>query len=261
MFVNWKFADFQNGGAMTSGEHMKAQISAAIAGAHIRQLDHVAKQLWSAHGAGLITDDEAVILADALEARRNRPRLAPRPPAAPRRQRSPDRQRSIARRRGLAATGAMPPQIAAMFSTGEQAALVIIALEVQRRGACDMPMDEIAARAGTSRTTARNAIRAAEAHGLILRTERRIARDRNDTNVLRITSPEWLNWLRLAPMGGRMQKCAEHGYQFRNNVALSSPHKLLSGKGSAAGASADRKRGEPDDHPALQQRTPHRTSA
>jgi hypothetical protein len=44
-------------------------------------------------------------------------------------QRSPDRQASFLRRRTLAGTGPLPPHLMAKFTTGEQAALKIVANE------------------------------------------------------------------------------------------------------------------------------------
>lgn len=217
---------------------MKAQLSAAIAGAYSQQLDSVAQQLWFAHGSGLIDDDDAMALAEAIEARRQRSNSVPRASAQPRSQRSPDRQRSIMRRRGLAACGAMPGNIAVNFTTSEQAVLVIIAHEVQRLGLCDLCMDALAAKAGTSRTTARNAIRTAETLGLIKRTERRIARDRNDTNILHIISPEWLTWLRLAPLGGRMQRSDKREYQHTNTIRV----RPVNAAGAARSDDGDHKR-------------------
>jgi hypothetical protein len=64
-------------------------------------------------------------------------------------------------------------------------------------------MDKIAAVAGVSRTTARNALRQAQALGLVTVQERRHRATRSDSNVIRIVSPEWLAWLRL---GGGCKK-------------------------------------------------------
>lgn len=134
-------------------------------------------------------------------------RPAPRPsrPAAPRRRpsrRSPNKTASIERRRRCAASGALPPAIAASFTTGETAVLAIVAAEARARGACSLPLDAVAARAGVCRRTAQSAIRRAERAGLISVEERRVTRWRNDTNVVRIISTEWLSWLRIGSRGG-----------------------------------------------------------
>jgi hypothetical protein len=52
------------------------------------------------------------------------------------------------------------------------------------------------------RSTVKNAIREAARLGLLTVEERQITGFRNDTNVLRIVSPEWLAWIRLARKGG-----------------------------------------------------------
>ena len=186
-------------------------IEAAIGAANFAQLDDIARNIWIDHGRGLFDDERAETLSNAIEARRRTlapsTREMPRKPATahhgpPRRRcRSPDRSRSIARRRQLAASGAVPGSITVHFTQGELAVLSVIAREVQRTGACDWPMDRIAAVAGVCRTTARNAIRQAQALGLITVEERRRNRWRSDTNVIGIVSAEWRQWLRIG--GGR----------------------------------------------------------
>src|SRR3978361_1666639 len=74
-------------------------------------------------------------------------------------QRPPVRSIAVERRRRLAASGPMPPALAARFSTGELAALRIVADEVQARGRCELCLDAIAARAGGARSTAKRALR------------------------------------------------------------------------------------------------------
>ncbi|WP_313899101.1 hypothetical protein [Methylobacterium sp. E-041] len=43
----------------------------------------------------------------------------------------------------------------------------------------------------------RNAIHEAKKLGLVMMEERRVMRYRNQTNVVRIISAEWMSWLRL----------------------------------------------------------------
>jgi hypothetical protein len=114
-------------------------------------------------------------------------------------QRSPDRQRSIERRRCLAASGVMPPRIAAQFTTGELAVLRIVADEAKRGGTCDLPLGALTARAGVSRTTAQNALRAAARAFLLTVRERRRRGANSLTNIVRIISPEWLAWIARGP--------------------------------------------------------------
>jgi hypothetical protein len=116
--------------------------------------------------------------------------------------RSPDKQASLERRRRQAASGAMPPALAARFTTGELAALTVIARQCQRGGACSLPIDALAALAGVSRTTVQNALRAAKALGLIFARERRRPGLPSLTNVLRVISPEWAAWLKLSGREG-----------------------------------------------------------
>ena len=227
-------------------------IKAAIEAATFTQLDDIARTVWGGYGT-LFDDDTAQSLGDAIEARRRA--LAPstremsHKPATtrhgpPRRPcRSPDRSRSIARRRQLAASGAIPGAIAANFSTGELAVLTVIAREIQRstplvreRSADGFTwcMDRIAAVAGVSRTTARNAIRQAQTLGLITVQERRRNRWRSDTNVIAIVSAAWKQWLRLG--GGRKKPTTTNTQSFfRGETAVDSrlqqPKTVHSGHG------------------------------
>ena len=118
-------------------------------------------------------------------------------------QRSPDRAKSIERRRTLATSGPMPSTLACRFTTGELAVLRIVADAVRDNGQCVLPVDAIAARAGVCRRLAQNAIREAARQGLLTIQERRREGRRNDHNVLRIVSTEWLTWIRR---GGWVQK-------------------------------------------------------
>jgi hypothetical protein len=172
-------------------------------------LDNAARLTWRGLAEGLIDDSAAERLSTATEARRlvlkgqGRQNAAKPALARPRPCRSPDRARSIARRRQIAASGAVPGIIAASFTTGELAALTVIARECQRNGSCSWYMDRIAAVAGVSRTTARNALRQAQALGLITVRERRRRGWRSDSNIIRIASRDWLAWLKL---GGGCKK-------------------------------------------------------
>src|SRR3982751_6706236 len=101
------------------------------------------------------------------------------------------------RRRRWAASGALPPALAARFTLGEQAALAVVAAEHRKRGDCRLTNKEIADVAGVSITTVKNALRAARAIRLLAIEERRLAAFRNAPNIVRIISPEWRTWLRL----------------------------------------------------------------
>ena len=194
---------------------------AAISGAKsLSALDGYCRAVWSDWGAGRLTDDQAQSLAETIEARRREvresdtvaarvPQVAAQARAAgrlshfpPKRKapRSPNRRASIERRRTLAASGPMPPQLACRFTTGELAALRIVADAVRDRTACMMTLGEIAARAGICVTTARNALRRAAREGLVTIEERRRDKRPNLANVVRVVSREWTSWI---ARGGR----------------------------------------------------------
>ncbi|MCJ2036464.1 hypothetical protein MKK54_19855 [Methylobacterium sp. J-068] len=195
-------------------------------------LDDVARALWAAHVAEQVTDDEAESLSAVIEARRGTLRaarvgLAPGhgnlasgqvlQPATPfggtqrdakRRAAPPCPQRTEARERSRrwAAAGRMPPAIAAKFTSGEQAALAVIAFEVGKRQFCDKSLREIGDVAGVSASTVKRAIRQARALGLLTVQERRLSRYRNDTNIIRIISKAWLAWIDLRGARGGGQR-------------------------------------------------------
>src|SRR4051795_4948735 len=101
------------------------------------------------------------------------------------------------RRRRWAASGALPPALAARFTLAEQSVLAVVAAENRKRGDCRLTNGEIADVAGVSVTTVKNAIRAARALNLPSSEERRLTAFRNDSNVVRIVDPGWRAWLRL----------------------------------------------------------------
>jgi Bacterial regulatory proteins, gntR family len=182
------------------------QIRCAVAAAPRVKLNEIRETMWRAWGQSLVTDEQAEELSALIDAKLALP-IAPKP--APRRvgsrPRSPD---SLERRRRWTASGRLPPQLAARFSMAEQAVLAVVAVEVVKRGACTLTIGHIAALAGVSETTVRNALREARALGLVTVEERRLTAWRNAPNVVRVISPEWLSWLRLVPKRG--------GYKFVN---------------------------------------------
>ncbi|SFT28223.1 hypothetical protein [Methylobacterium sp. yr668] len=188
-----------------------ATMRSAIEGARtLAQLDSLSRTIWQAHAAETVTDSEAQGLAEALHTRRATIREAVVPVGIPlgrvtlfppkRLQRAPERSVTIERRRRLACSGPMPPALASRFTTGQLAVLRIVGDEMDRQGACGLCIDAIAARAGVCRRLAQGAIRLAEGDGLLTIQERRHQGRKNDPNVLRIISREWLQWLRR---GGR----------------------------------------------------------
>lgn len=186
------------------------QISAAIEAARsVAALDHIAKLVWQGIGADAVTEEQAHALLERLQGKRGKARaerptigLQPGRPSIfpPRRpQLSPRSAKCLARRRQLAASGPMPPQLAAQFTLAELAALMIVRDEVRARGCCDRSIAEIAARAGVGRTTVQNALRLAARLCLVIVQERRRDGQKNLPNVIRIVSREWLAWNATRP--------------------------------------------------------------
>ena len=192
-------------------------------GAARAALPAVTAALWRAYADGKVTEAEAESLSELIDARRSseggqKSRQSPNPTAtadagltlspsnragSPRRAvgSRPRTDASMERRRLWAASGRLPPGLAARFTLAEQAVLALVAAEVARRKDCRLSIENMAAVTGVCRSTVKNAIREAARLGLLTVEERQITGFRNDTNVLRIVSPEWLAWLRLARKG------------------------------------------------------------
>jgi hypothetical protein len=177
-------------------------------------LPAVTAALWRAYSDGKVTEAEAEALSGLIEARTDAPaarRLSPEAhtaqhtpqdhqssPRGPGAGSRPRTDASMERRRRWAASGRLPPGLAARFTLAEQSVLALVAAEVARRKDCRLSIENMAAVTGVCRSTVKNAIREAARLGLLTVEERQITGFRNDTNVLRIISPEWLAWLRLA---------------------------------------------------------------
>ena len=159
-------------------------------------LDALAKEVWRAFGADVLSADEASELCEAIAARR----VVAAPAAAyPKWGRSGSRPRtsaSLERRRSWAAGSWMPPAMAAGFTQAENAALAVIIREIATAGRCGLPMGAIAARAGVCITSVRNAVREARKRGILHVEERRVSYDRNLPNLITITSRELTLWVR-----------------------------------------------------------------
>ncbi|SDO51420.1 hypothetical protein SAMN05216360_12515 [Methylobacterium phyllostachyos] len=204
------------------------EIRRAIEAADRITLPSVTALLWRAFGEGRVSEAEAEVLSGLIEARTDAPALrrmphgacAPTPASGaeahterptPQDTRSrasrptvgsrPRTDASMERRRRWAASGRLPPGLAARFTLAEQAVLALVAAETAGRKDCRLSIENMAAVAGVCRSTVKNAIREARQLGLLTVEERQITGFRNDTNVLRIISAEWLAWIRLARRG------------------------------------------------------------
>jgi len=204
------------------------EIRRAIEAADRITLPLVTALLWRAYGEGKVTEAEAETLSGLIEARTDVP-AARRLPASSRpnpeaaipsasqdrigaRRRAvgsrPRTDASVERRRRWAASGRLPPGLAARFTLAEQAVLALVAAETTRRGDCRLAVGQLAAIVGVAETTVRNALREAKKLGLVTVEERRVTGFRNDTNIVRIVSPEWQAWMRLARKPSRELSCA-----------------------------------------------------
>lgn len=208
------------------------EIRRAIEAASRITLPQVTALLWRAYGERKVTEAEAEVLSGLIEARTDAstsrrpppigqahrepsPTASPLDPVAPVRRSTGSRPRtdaSLERRRRWAASGRLPPGLAARFTLAEQAVLSLVANETTRRKDCRLAIENMAAVAGVCRSTVKNAIREARRLGLVTVEERAITGFRNDTNVVHIVSAEWLAWLRLArrsdPLSNRKGQAA-----------------------------------------------------
>jgi hypothetical protein len=111
-----------------------------------------------------------------------------------------DRTASRGRKRGMGGAGCMPHAIRCHYTEGERAALTVVALEVKRRGRCDMPVDKIAALAGVSPRTVQYAFASAiGARHIEVEYRREKGKRGNRPNRITIVSAEWLTWIKRGP--------------------------------------------------------------
>lgn len=171
-------------------------VARAIEAAHPSKLDELSRSIWRGLSTGALGEDDAQRLAEVIHARRAVAKASQKP--VQRRQGSrPRSPASMERRRSWAASGRLPPQLAARFTLAEQAVLAVIALQVELHGACALTLDHIAALAGVSRKTVKNALREAHGLGLVRIEERRLTAWRNAPNRVTVTSAAWSAWIRM----------------------------------------------------------------
>jgi hypothetical protein len=230
-----------------------------IRAAPLKHLDPLCREVWARHAAGKLTDGEAQGLAEMIRDRQ-RPEMACRTrqvvrvshaadpsrrspstdPArvARRAPRSPDRMRSLERRRKECSLGWLPPAIAARFSEAERAALAVIAKEIKVKGECTLFNDQLAAYAGVSPSTVKNAKRRAKWLGLIEVTEWKLAPDWNAASRIKIVSPEWAMWLthhREPKMTGKRLATTRNQKDKRSRFAAGFISRRQDGEGGGCG--------------------------
>src|SRR5690349_19343042 len=149
------------------------QLRRAVEASPRVELPKVASLLWRAYAAGQVSADQASELSDLIERRRALP--AAQKPLQRRLGSRPRSPASMERRRRWAASGALPPALAARFTLAETAILAVVAAETRKRGDCRLTNKEIADVAGVSITTVKNAMRQAGGLGLISVEERRLS--------------------------------------------------------------------------------------
>lgn len=181
-------------------------LSSALSTAQGGQLDAIGRTLWAHHAAGALTDQEAQALAESIQLARRVgvPRALGAVARRIARGSAPRRPEHLARRRELVASGWLPPKVAAKLTPSHAAVMAVIARECFERLRCKLCNAALANIAGVSVSTVKAAKRAAVEAGLIVVFERRVARDRSLTTVIKIASPEWGTWLahRAARKGG-----------------------------------------------------------
>jgi hypothetical protein len=172
------------------------EIRRAVMATPRMKMPEIRSAMYKAFAAGQITEAEAETLDALINARAAIP--APEKPVQRRVGSRPRSSASMERRRSWAAAGRLPPTLAAQFTLAEQAVLAVIAVEVKKHGACTLTVPHIAALAGVSETTVRNALRQAQALALVTIEERRRTAWMNYPNKVSIMSKEWIAWLRLS---------------------------------------------------------------
>src|SRR5215204_830822 len=175
------------------------QLRRAVEASPRAELPTVTALLWKAYAAGHVTEAEASALSEVIELKRSL--RAAQKPVQRRFGSRPRSSASMERRRRWAASGALPPALASRFTTAENAVLAVVAAEHVKSGRCTLTIDHVAALAGVGRTTVKNALREAQRQGLVRIEERRVSAWRNAPNVVTITAPEWLSWLRMRRRG------------------------------------------------------------
>ncbi len=210
----------------------------AIAACRRTGLDALAREVWRAYGADVLSESEASELCEAIAARRAVPLISPDLAGSKRRVGSrPRSNTSMERRRAWTASGWLPPPIAARFTMGEAAALGVIMAEVAMAGRCELSHGAVGGRAGVSVSTVKRAIGEAKRLGLVAVVERRLTWCRNLPNVVTILSAELRTWVATRGRGLRAARAQGGGVQ------TGTAPESISSPSAVRPASSDRKTG------------------
>ncbi|TPW32739.1 hypothetical protein [Pararhizobium mangrovi] len=176
---------------------------------------------------------------------------------ARRRRRSADHAAETRRLRTMSASGTLPHSIRWEYTEGERAALSVIALEIKRRGRCELEVKQLADIAGVSVRTVQYALSKARQHGHISVTYRKRSPSRNAPNLIAIVSKEWLAWLKRGPSLKTIErevsgcKSVHTSENKRNNKRFDKPRSLRTASAAAGGSAAmglgEGKRGDDTD--------------
>src|SRR3954462_11665917 len=208
------------------------QLRRAVEASPRCELPKVSALLWKAYAAGQVSEAQASELSEMIEARRALP--APQRPLTRRVGSRPRSGASMERRRRWAASGLLPPTLAARFTLAETAVLAVVAMEVVSHGRCTLVLEHIAALAGVCRKTVKNALREAQRHGLLGIEERRLSAWRNAPNVVTITSREWGAWLKMRRGREGVNRCPPR-IQESNKALLAQRNRARAAEGQGAG--------------------------
>lgn len=152
----------------------------------IVQIDTTNRLIWSAHGHGLVSDEEAQKAAETLEDRKKAIRLRQTQKgqsraisANSRNHRNPDR---IKRRRSWAYGNAVPSTVAIHYTPAELAALSALITILRKSNTAQMTVKEIADISGTSERTVRYMLAIAIKQDHLKVERRRVAAFKNLPN-------------------------------------------------------------------------------
>lgn len=107
-----------------------------------------------------------------------------------------DVAKSRIRQRQLASIGILPPYLAQLLSIAQQAVAAVICFEIQKHGACNAAVTNIAVRAGVCRRTVQRTFAAMRELQLIDQAHRAY---RTARNSITIKMAAWRDWLTRRP--------------------------------------------------------------